>query len=571
MARFDGIKYGYRAKDFEGIEQLYERSRSEGFGAEVKRRILLGSFVLSAGYYDAYYKKALAVRTLIRREMESVLDKCNIILSPVAPTTAYRLGEKRGIRSRCIWGISILCLSISRDCPRSLCPMERIDRGCPLEYSSSEELLARRKFTRRPMRWNRKGRRIEMKKRLRDGHRRGSACGAKTQSKIFCGCSTAFGAEPNTQCCPVCMGMPGALPVLNEKVVEYAVRAGIATGCTIAEFSKQDRKNYFYPDLPKAYQISQYDMPLCERGYLDIDCGQPKRIGITRIHIEEDAGKLVHTAGGETLCDYNRCGVPLIEIVSEPDMRSAEEVNAFLRKLRAILLYTGVSDCKMQEGSMRCDVNLSVRKKGEQKMGTRTEMKNLNSFQFIMKAIAYEFARQVEAVEAGESIAQETRRFDQELGKTFSMRSKEDADDYRYFPDPDLVPIVVSQEEVRRITESIPELPDARKARYIEQFGIAPSEAEILVSEREVADYFEEAASWCSHPSALSSLMLGEVFRLLGSKTRIPILQSIFRNWRSMWARVKLARPPQKSNCRFLGTGGRTEEISGSPRSLATE
>ena len=301
------------------------------------------------------------------------------------------------------------------------------------------------------------------------------------------------------------------------------MRAGIATGCTIAEFSKQDRKNYFYPDLPKAYQISQSDMPLCERGYLDIDCGQPKRIGITRIHIEEDAGKLVHTAGGETLCDYNRCGVPLIEIVSEPDMRSAEEVNAFLRKLRAILLYTGVSDCKMQEGSMRCDVNLSVRKKGEQKMGTRTEMKNLNSFQFIMKAIAYEFARQVEAVEAGESIAQETRRFDQELGKTFSMRSKEDADDYRYFPDPDLVPIVVSQEEVRRITESIPELPDARKARYIEQFGIAPSEAEILVSEREVADYFEEAASWCSHPSALSSLMLGEVFRLLGSKTRIPI------------------------------------------------
>ena len=345
----------------------------------------------------------------------------------------------------------------------------------------------------------------------------------KTKSKIFCGCSTAFGAQPNTQCCPVCMGMPGVLPVLNEKVVEYAVRAGLATNCSIAEFSKQDRKNYFYPDLPKAYQISQYDLPLCQHGYLDIDCGAPKRIGITRIHIEEDAGKLVHTASGETLCDYNRCGVPLIEIVSEPDLRSAEEVNAFLRKLRAILIYTGVSDCKMQEGSMRCDVNLSIRKKGEQELGTRTEMKNLNSFQFIAKAIEYEFARQVQAVEAGESIVQETRRFDQSLGKTFSMRSKEDADDYRYFPDPDLVPIVVGEEEISRIAASSPELPDARKARYMERYKIAPADAEILVSEREVADYFEQAAAQCAYPKALSALMLGEVFRLLGTETAIPI------------------------------------------------
>lgn len=345
----------------------------------------------------------------------------------------------------------------------------------------------------------------------------------KTKSKIFCGCSTAFGAQPNTQCCPVCMGMPGVLPVLNEKVVEYAVRAGLATNCSIAEFSKQDRKNYFYPDLPKAYQISQYDLPLCQHGYLDIDCGTPKRIGITRIHIEEDAGKLVHTASGETLCDYNRCGVPLIEIVSEPDLRSAEEVNAFLRKLRAILIYTGVSDCKMQEGSMRCDVNLSIRKKGERTLGTRTEMKNLNSFQFIAKAIEYEFARQVQAVEAGEAITQETRRFDQSLGKTFSMRSKEDADDYRYFPDPDLVPIVVSQQEVARIAASIPELPDARKARYMERYQIAPADAEILVSEREVADYFEQAAEKCAYPKTLSALMLGEVFRLLGAETAIPI------------------------------------------------
>ena len=344
----------------------------------------------------------------------------------------------------------------------------------------------------------------------------------KTESKIFCSCSTAFGAEPNTQCCPVCMGMPGVLPVLNQKVVEYAVRAGLATNCSIASFSKQDRKNYFYPDLPKAYQISQYDMPLCEHGYLEIDCGVPKRIGITRIHIEEDAGKLIHTPEGETLCDYNRCGVPLIEIVSEPDLRSAEEASAFLRKLRAILVYTGVSDCKMQEGSMRCDVNLSVRPKGTKEMGTRTEMKNLNSFQFIAKAIGYEFARQVEAVQAGEQIVQETRRFDQQLGKTFSMRSKEDADDYRYFPEPDLVPIVVSREEVQRIGESIPELPDAKKARFLQRYKIAPADAEILVGDREVAEYFEKAAELCAYPKALSALMLGEVFRLLDGQSSVP-------------------------------------------------
>ena len=246
----------------------------------------------------------------------------------------------------------------------------------------------------------------------------------KTESKIFCSCPTTFGAEPNTQCCPVCMGMPGTLPVLNEQVVNFAVMAGFATHCQIAAFSKQDRKNYFYPDLPKAYQISQYDLPLCQNGYIEIETenGTSKRIGITRIHIEEDAGKLVHAEGKGTFLDCNRCGVPLIEIVSEPDIRSAEEANAYLRKLRAILLYTGVSDCKMNEGSMRCDVNLSVRKKGITELGTRTEMKNLNSFQFITKAIEYEFLRQVEAVESGEVIVQETRRFDQAAGKTLSMR-----------------------------------------------------------------------------------------------------------------------------------------------------
>ncbi|MBC8545641.1 Asp-tRNA(Asn)/Glu-tRNA(Gln) amidotransferase subunit GatB [Clostridiaceae bacterium NSJ-31] len=347
----------------------------------------------------------------------------------------------------------------------------------------------------------------------------------KTRTKIFCECSTAFGAEPNTQCCPVCMGMPGTLPVLNKQVVRYAVKAGLATHCSIARYSKQDRKNYFYPDLPKAYQISQYDLPLCSGGWLDIEGENgPKRIGITRIHIEEDAGKLVHKEGGGTLCDYNRCGVPLIEIVSEPDIRSAAEAAAYLRKLRAIMLYVGVSDCKMQEGSLRCDVNLSVRKKGSQTLGTRTEMKNLNSFQFIQKAIEYEFQRQVEAVEAGEEIVQETRRFDQATGKTFSMRKKEDANDYRYFPDPDLVPIVLSQEVLAAIGEEIPELPDARKQEYVERYGLTAGDAEALVNERAVADYFEAAAASTKAPKLLANLITSEVFRLLApEQTDIPI------------------------------------------------
>ncbi len=337
----------------------------------------------------------------------------------------------------------------------------------------------------------------------------------KTATKIFCGCSTAFGAEPNTQCCPVCTGMPGALPVLNREVVHLAAVAGLATHCRISRHSVQDRKNYFYPDLPKAYQISQYDRPLCEGGWLDIETEQgQKRIGITRIHIEEDAGKLLHRPDG-TRVDCNRCGVPLIEIVSEPDLRSGDEVKAFLGKLRAVLLYTGVSDCKMNEGSLRCDVNLSVRPRGEQKLGTRTEMKNLNSFQFIGRAIEYEFARQVAAIEAGEAVVQETRRFDEKSGKTFSMRRKENADDYRYFPDPDLPPIEIGDEELELWKSQIPVLPDERKARYVERFGLSPYVAEQLTVSRAQADYFEETAALTKAPRAVAGLLLTEVPRLL--------------------------------------------------------
>ncbi|MEG1869642.1 MAG: Asp-tRNA(Asn)/Glu-tRNA(Gln) amidotransferase subunit GatB, partial [Oscillospiraceae bacterium] len=324
-----------------------------------------------------------------------------------------------------------------------------------------------------------------------------------------------FGAEPNTQTCPVCMGMPGTLPVLNGQVVDYAVKAGMATNCSIAAYSKLDRKNYFYPDLPKAYQISQYDLPLCENGYLDIETeAGSKRIGITRIHIEEDAGKLIHTEGKGTMIDCNRCGVPLIEIVSEPDMSSAEEAVAYFKKLRAIILYTGISDCKMNEGSMRCDVNLSVRKVGQTELGTRTEMKNLNSFQFITKAIEYEYKRQIDQLEQGEPIVQETRRYDQANGKTYSMRKKEDANDYRYFPDPDLAPIIISEDYIANIKSAIPELPDHRKALYMEDYGLTAYDAEMITNDILVADYFETAVKQTRYPKLLANLMISELFRL---------------------------------------------------------
>lgn len=348
-----------------------------------------------------------------------------------------------------------------------------------------------------------------------------------TKTKIFCSCPTTFGAEPNTQCCPVCTGMPGTLPVLNKQVVDYAVKAGIATNCEIARYSKEDRKNYFYPDLPKAYQISQYDLPLCEHGWLEIETDNgTKKIGITRIHIEEDAGKLTHDDTHGTMIDCNRCGVPLIEIVSEPDIRTAEEAVAYVRKLRAIMLYTGVSDCRMNEGSLRCDVNLSVRKRGEEKFGTRTEMKNINSFVFIQKAIEYEYKRQVEAIEAGETIVQETRRYDSVSGKTFSMRKKEDANDYRYFPDPDLPPIILTDTVIKMLGDAVPELPDARKKKYVGEYGLSAHDAEQLIANKYIADYFEAAAKLTAYPKLLANLMTGELFSLLeqdGDDVVIPI------------------------------------------------
>ncbi|GAE87456.1 Asp-tRNA(Asn)/Glu-tRNA(Gln) amidotransferase subunit GatB [Acetivibrio straminisolvens] len=341
-----------------------------------------------------------------------------------------------------------------------------------------------------------------------------------TKSKIYCSCTTDFGGEANTHICPICTGMPGVLPVLNKKVVEYAVKAGLAANCSIAEYSKQDRKNYFYPDLPKAYQISQYDLPLCQNGYIDIEVeGGAKRIGITRIHIEEDAGKLMHDENEtDTLIDYNRCGVPLIEIVTEPDMRSAQEARAFVESLRNILQYIDISDCKMQEGSLRVDVNLSVRPKGQKEFGTRTEMKNLNSLRSIVRAIESEAKRQIEVIESGGIIVQETRRWDDQKGISYSMRTKEEAHDYRYFPEPDLMPVVVDEKWKEEIKRSLPELPDARRKRYISGYGLPEYDASILTGSKALADFFENAAVKSNNPKAVSNFILGDVSRILNDK-----------------------------------------------------
>ena len=346
-----------------------------------------------------------------------------------------------------------------------------------------------------------------------------------TKTKIFCSCPTAFGAAPNTHTCPICMAMPGTLPVLNEKVVEYAVKAGLATNCEISRNSKNDRKNYFYPDLPKSYQISQFDKPLCEHGYVEIEInGEKKKIRLTRIHIEEDAGKLNHDEfGGGSLVDLNRAGVPLIEILSEPDLRSAEEVEQYLRKLKSILEYIEVSDCKMQEGSLRADVNVSVRKKGETKLGTRTEMKNMNSFRSIVRAIEYEVDRQIDVIENGGKIDQETLRWDDVSGKTFPMRDKEDAQDYRYFPDPDLVAIKLSEEYIENIKNSLPELPDSRKERYLQEYKLSEKDAKLITASKYLSDLFEEAVKVCNNPKAVNNWIISDISRILNETEMEPI------------------------------------------------
>jgi aspartyl-tRNA(Asn)/glutamyl-tRNA(Gln) amidotransferase subunit B len=341
-----------------------------------------------------------------------------------------------------------------------------------------------------------------------------------TDSKIFCGCSNKFGAPPNTNVCPVCLGLPGALPVLNKKVVEFATLASMALGCRINETSIFARKNYFYPDLPKGYQISQYDKPIGEFGHIDIEIdGEPKRIGITRLHLEEDAGKSLHEGSSDyTLLDLNRCGTPLCEIVSEPDLRSPQEAYEYLTKLKEIILFTGVSDGNMEEGSLRCDANVSVRPVGQKEFGTKAEVKNVNSFRFIREALEYEIERQISVLEEGGKVQQETRLYNPDQGKTYAMRSKERAHDYRYFPEPDLLPLVVDEEMQARIRQTMPELPDARRERMVEEYGITAYDAGVLTSSKSLADQFEAAAKTAKNPKRVANLVQSELQGRLKAK-----------------------------------------------------
>jgi aspartyl-tRNA(Asn)/glutamyl-tRNA(Gln) amidotransferase subunit B len=342
----------------------------------------------------------------------------------------------------------------------------------------------------------------------------------KTNSKIFCGCSTEFGAPPNTHTCPICLGHPGVLPVLNKQAVEFAMRAAMALNCEVATDTKFDRKNYFYPDNPKAYQISQFDKPIGEHGYIDIEVdGKTKRIGITRLHLEEDAGKLTHVQDG-SLVDFNRVGTPLIEIVSEPDIRTPEEAYAYLEKLKAIMQYTGVSDCKMEEGSLRCDANISLRPYGQEEFGTKTELKNLNSFSFVQKGLEHEQVRQEKVLLSGGVIPQETRRFDEASKTTILMRIKEGSDDYRYFPEPDLVDLFIDEAWKEKVRAEIPELPDARKARYINELDLTAYDAMVLTQSIETSDFFESTLKSGADPKQSANWIMGEVMAYLNAQNK---------------------------------------------------
>lgn len=340
-----------------------------------------------------------------------------------------------------------------------------------------------------------------------------------TKTKIFCGCSTSFGAPPNQHTCPICLGHPGVLPVLNRQAVEYAMKAAMALNCEISTHTKFDRKNYFYPDSPKAYQISQDDQPIGKNGWIDIEIdGQTKRIGITRVHLEEDAGKLLHMEGeNASLVDFNRVGTPLIEIVSEPDIRSPEEARLYLEKLRAIMLYCGVSDVKMEEGSLRCDANISLRPYGQEKFGTRVELKNMNSFRSVQRGLEYEEWRQADVLDSGGEVVQETRRYDEATGKTISMRSKEDSEDYRYFSDPDLVRLHIDEEWKERVRATIPELPDSRKARYVQDYGLPTYDAEVITTSKELADLFEESLKYTQDAKAVANWIMGDLLGYLNA------------------------------------------------------
>lgn len=393
----------------------------------------------------------------------------------------------------------------------------------------------------------------------------------RTATKIFCSCKTSFGAEPNTNVCPVCLGLPGVLPVLNKKVLEFAVRTGLALNCEISRYSKFDRKNYYYPDLPKNFQTSQYDLPICEHGHLDIEVdGKKSTVRITRAHMEEDAGKLVHhgtsiTDSDYSLVDYNRTGTPLLEIVSEPDIRSAKEAVAYMEKLRAILQYCGVSDCKMEEGSLRCDANVSVRPVGQKELGTKTEIKNINSFRGVERAIEYEAMRQAQLLEDGGTVVQETRTWDEKEGVTKSMRKKEEANDYRYFPEPDLVPFTVGDEYIEEIQKTLPELPDARKARYMESYGLAAYDADYLTNDKDRADYFEAMVAAGAEPKEAANWLMGDFAKLLSRDNlemkAAPVQAAAMADLLKLIAKGTISGKIAKQVFAEMWTSGKTPEV----------
>ena len=392
-----------------------------------------------------------------------------------------------------------------------------------------------------------------------------------TASKVFCTCSAEFGGEPNSRCCPVCSGLPGTLPVLNPRAVEYIVKAGYVMNCNISRFTKWDRKNYFYPDLPKAYQISQMPRPVCLDGHVDINVnGEEKSIRINRIHLEEDAGKLVHDdVNRVSLADYNRCGIPLIEIVTEPDFHTADEVIAFMEKVRLLLQYAGICDCKMEQGSIRCDVNISIAPKGSTELGTRTELKNLNSLKAIAKAIEVEIERQEELLDNGERVIQQTRRFNEALGETTAMRSKEDAHDYRYFPDPDIPPIIFTEEELEEIRASLPEMPEQRVKRYVEQYGIKKSDADLIVGDKKICDFFDEALAEYDNPKAIANYINGELMRRINlGEADMSCLKFTGREFAQL---VELLQTDKLSQANTKAVLGEMLLNGGSPKAIADE
>jgi aspartyl-tRNA(Asn)/glutamyl-tRNA(Gln) amidotransferase subunit B len=392
----------------------------------------------------------------------------------------------------------------------------------------------------------------------------------KTASKIFCGCTTEFGGEQNTHVCPVCLGLPGVLPVLNEKVLEFAIRTGLALNCKISPYSKFDRKNYYYPDLPKNFQTSQYDLPICENGYLDIEVnGETKRIGITRVHMEEDAGKLIHAGtisnSEYALVDYNRTGVPLLEIVSEPDIRAPEEAKAYLEKIKSILSYIDVSDCKMEEGSLRCDANISLRPVGQEEFGTKAEIKNVNSFKAVQRALEYEVDRQTEVLEDGGRIIQETRTWDDSRGVTLSMRNKEQAQDYRYFPEPDLVPIVVDPAWVESIRQSLPELPEARKQRIMQRYGLSAYDADVITASKPMADYYDALVAAGAEAKTAANWLMGEVSKHLNACSldiqRSPVPPASLAEMIALIDKGTISGKIAKSVFEFMWNEGKTAAV----------